>query len=1034
MTRLVSRAENWEQVYTAFSNINFAAFDYNSIKQSLLEYIKLYFPESFNDYIETSEFIAIIESFAYIAELIAYRLDMNANENFISTAQRRDSILRLAKLVSYKADRPLPARGLVKLQSVATTETVYDSSGLNLANRTIRWNDVTNTNWKDQFILIMNRVLERTFGSALPSERFQVEDVVFEQYGLNLVPLSTGVFTYNAITNGVSTPMELVPVTYSSNLGIIERRPANNSNFTLLYGSDGLGDASNTTGFFCYTKQGTLQKYVATFDGVTPNQTYDISQQNVNDTDVWINNVDPTTGATLDLQNVLPYKPTGFKSGEWQEVDLAHAQNVIFNTNPARNKYELETLAQSRVRVIFGDGEFADIPKGTFNIWARTSLDQDIVVSQSSVVNTSSTFTYLDSFGRTQTFTFTYSLINSLQNGSAAETLDHIRITAPAVYYTQDRMVNGQDYNVYPLQDSSILKLRSINRTFAGDSKYITWHDPSGTYENVKMFASDGIIYFYDTPVVTSTPTVSLEALRTTYLQPLISTVGIFNQLIAQGVAANTLRTVFNAAEIASIDAATGLNPPAAGPVDIVMWYDTSLGQWVASTASLGNTSIYTTLITAVQPNNLIQQYQVTALNRQTIFESDSTQFWNVNDGLQVVDYDTLRTNYDSIVVLQANPDNSRTKLLSQNWNFDVLSQQLGEQALPIINNLVVVSSDANGDSFPDNAGLTDIIDPTYAYTVTPSQPVTLPNYIIAADIVGVSGAGSVSLYAPNVYGVSNQLTVVAPVSFTIKDHVYFSLSVAPSPSVQAEWTKLPSTQATVDSWTINSNKYGPDQIPPVAPAVNQIRRNEGRDGLNFAWFHYASQYHLVDPAPTNIIDMYIITKGYYSDLRRWLTDSTVPQPTLPTPLQLRTDYAYILTNAMVSDSTIPHPGKIKLLFGPRALPQLRATIKIVRSDVKTLTDNQVKTTAVTTIRNFFDITQWNFGETFYWAQLQTAIQTSLASDINSVVLVPTYAQSQFGDLEEIVCAEDEVFYVDISVDDIEIVTSYTTTNLRMNG
>ena len=137
MSRIISRAESWETVYTAFQNINFTAFDFNTIKQSLLDYTKLTFPETFNDYIESSEFIAIIETFAYIAELLTYRVDINAHENFISTAQRRDSILRLAKLVSYAATRPLPARGLVKITSVSTSETVIDANGIDLSSQVV---------------------------------------------------------------------------------------------------------------------------------------------------------------------------------------------------------------------------------------------------------------------------------------------------------------------------------------------------------------------------------------------------------------------------------------------------------------------------------------------------------------------------------------------------------------------------------------------------------------------------------------------------------------------------------------------------------------------------------------------------------------------------------------------------------------------------------------------------------------------------------------------------------------------------------
>ena len=67
--------------------------------------------------------------FAYIGELFAYRLDLNAHENFITQAQRKESILRLAKLISYTPTRNLPARGLVKYTSITTTEQIFDSNG-----------------------------------------------------------------------------------------------------------------------------------------------------------------------------------------------------------------------------------------------------------------------------------------------------------------------------------------------------------------------------------------------------------------------------------------------------------------------------------------------------------------------------------------------------------------------------------------------------------------------------------------------------------------------------------------------------------------------------------------------------------------------------------------------------------------------------------------------------------------------------------------------------------------------------------------
>lgn len=1090
MSRLVSRAESWERAYDAFQNVNFAAFDYNTVKQSILDYVKLYFPETFNDFIESSEFIAIVEVFAYIAELIAYRLDINAHENFISTAQRRDSILRLARLVSYTAARPLPARGLVKITSVSTTESVLDANGNDLANRTIRWNDVSNTNWKDQFILVMNRVLDQEFGSVGPTDRFQIQDVLFELYAWNLTPITSGVFPYTALINGQTQPMELVPVSYEPKLGIVERRPQNNANFTLLYGQDGLGDSSDTTGFFCFTKQGSLQRFRTTFDGITPNQVYDVAVPNVNETDVWVNAVDPVTGATRDEPSLLPYRRETLegKSGEWVPVDLAHAQNVIFNTNPRRNKYEIETRDQSRVRLIFGDGEFADVPQGTFDIWVRTSLDEDIVVPQASVVNTSSSFTYVDTFGRTQTFTFTYSLTSSLQNASSAEDIERVRVTAPAVYYSQDRMVNGEDYNVFMLQDPSILKLRSINRTFAGDSKYIPWHDASGTYENVKLFGDDGLLYFEDRGETVSTPVVDTDTLISTYIEPLLSSTDIYLQVATIGVSIQDYQRVFSTAERERI--ALALTPPPT-PVQVRMYYkyrpitpgDPTAYQWFAVKSS-DNPSVVlasegwgvgafltTPLITINQSTIFETRYNVTRLARRLVFQSETTQFWNTNNASAVIDYDTLRSNDDNVIILQGNVNCNRNGVLKSNWTFNVLGQetvQVGVSAgLPDIHRLSVITQDVNNDGIPDNLQVDDIVNqnsvaniisPKYTTTVVFASDaqagdkvaVELPVFVYVdptgaepstPDVRFVYNDGTSDIDLPQSYTweptatigayVTNRVSFLfdvhtvtgitpgAPIPLTvyIKDHVYFTRV-----NNTSQWLPAPDDPASISS-------YGVDR----ANKAGLWKRHEGRSGLNFAWFHRSPRYYLIDPSPSNIIDTFVITKGYYTAVKRWLEDPLAPVPVAPTPLDLRTSYNYLLDNKMISDTVILHSGRMKLLFGPRAEAPLQATFKVIRSAERILTDNQIKTTIVATIRNFFNITQWEFGETFYFTELAAAIHAALPTEISSVVLVPTLPQNQFGDLFQALAREDEVFYPDISVGDIEIVSGYTPTNLRLN-
>lgn len=1062
MSRLVARAEAWEKVYEAYDNINFAAFDYDTIKQSLIDHIKLYFPESFQDFIESSELIAIIESFAYVAELIAYRLDVDAHENFISVAQRKSSILRLAKLVSYNADRPLPCRGLVKITTVSTTENLIDATGLDLSNKIIKWGDTNNTSWKDQFILVMNRVLEQNFGTVRPADRFQIDNVLFELYALAVSPLSTGVLKYSAAVNGKATPLELVPVEYNNVDGIIERRPYNDANFTILYGQDGMGDNSDTTGFFCFTKQGILQRFRKVFDGVTPNQVYDVPLDNVNDTDVWFTNVDASTGATIDLQPQLQYRRETLAgvSGEWVPVDLAHAQNVIFNNNPRRNKYEVETRDNNRVRLIFGDGEFADIPSGTFDVWVRSSVDLDIIVPQSAVSNVSSSLSYVDKFGRSQTFTFTFSLINSLQNGSASESLEHIRTTAPAVYYSQDRMVNGQDYNTFMLQDSSILKLRAVNRTFAGDSKYIPWHDPSTSYENVKIFSNDGVIYFQDiTDGVDTVAVGGLNELISVYVEPLLSSTDIFTQISSYGVVPANFRRTFNAAEKARLTA--GLTPPP-NPSSIGLFYQLVTNEWhvVQSTddpavklVQYGWPSAFvnTPLITIVQrPNE--NKYRVNRTARRLVFESPTTTFWNNNSASRVIDYNTLASDFDEIVILQANTNYNRSGVLQSDWRFNILGLETiltGDNVgLSDTSRISILPRDENNDGIPDHLdinesinhlGLADIIKPKILVDLTQNQllpgsevTITLPIFYVvgqldvsvenlngAQALIGVDWFEDSTLYGP----VSNKIKLVGSslsnslVRVTVNDYVYFS-------RVQDtdRWVVAPNTPDTVLSYQIDASA-----------GIGLWKREIGRSGLNFAWFHHSTRYHLIDPSPTNIVDAFIIQKGYFQSLKRWLTDPFAPRPVASTPLDMRLAYGYLLDNKMMSDTIVLHPGKIKLLFGPKATTPLQSKFVVVRSVDNSLTDNQIKTTIVTTIQNFFDPGSWEFGETFYFTELVAVIHAALPIEINTVVLVPISANNSFGSLFRVQASEDEILYPDISVSDIELVTDINAINLKLD-
>ena len=129
---------------------------------------------------------------------VSFRTDLNARENFIDTAQRRDSILKLARLVSYNPKRNIPSRGYLKFDSVSTTETVYDSNGTNLSGLVINWADAGNSNWLEQFTLVLNASLQSNQMIGKPAGSKTIAGITVDEYNINYLPSRLAVYPFKS--------------------------------------------------------------------------------------------------------------------------------------------------------------------------------------------------------------------------------------------------------------------------------------------------------------------------------------------------------------------------------------------------------------------------------------------------------------------------------------------------------------------------------------------------------------------------------------------------------------------------------------------------------------------------------------------------------------------------------------------------------------------------------------------------------------------------------------------------------------------
>jgi len=472
--------EDWKRLYQTYREADFQSYDFETLRKSFVDYLRLYYPETFNDYIESSEFIALLDVMAFMGQALAFRNDLNTRENFLDTAERRDSVVRLANLVSYTPKRNTEAQGYLKVVSASTTENITDFNGINLANITIDWNDATNPNWLEQFTSIMNAAFVDSQKFGRPGNRQDILGIETSEYTINLIPGYLPIIPYTSVVDGVNMPFEVVSATTVGKEYVYEPAPKPNGAFNVLYRNDAQGFGSANTGFFFLFKQGVLQNQDFNLSEAIPNRTVNINIEGCNQEDHWLYKLDDV----------------GSISGEWIYVENIFAGAVEQLAPDQRTLYSITSRANDQITLTFGDGVFSSVPVGTFRTYVRSSNGLQYIINPEEMQNISVPISYISRSGRLETLTLTCGITQPVTNAQSRENITEIKQRAPARYYTQNRMVNGEDYNNFPFTKyNSIIKSKAVDRASTGTSRYIDLTDPTGKYSSTNIFSSDGVIY-----------------------------------------------------------------------------------------------------------------------------------------------------------------------------------------------------------------------------------------------------------------------------------------------------------------------------------------------------------------------------------------------------------------------------------------------------------------------------------------------------------------------------------------------------------
>ena len=91
------------------TNINYLNKDFTSLKSSLMEYAKTYFPNTYKDFNETSPGMMLIEMSAYVGDVLSFYIDQQYKEMMLPLAEERRNITNMASMFGYKVKPTAPA-------------------------------------------------------------------------------------------------------------------------------------------------------------------------------------------------------------------------------------------------------------------------------------------------------------------------------------------------------------------------------------------------------------------------------------------------------------------------------------------------------------------------------------------------------------------------------------------------------------------------------------------------------------------------------------------------------------------------------------------------------------------------------------------------------------------------------------------------------------------------------------------------------------------------------------------------------------
>ena len=425
------------------TNINYLNKDFESFKNSLIEYAKTYFPNTYKDFNESSPGMMLIEMSSYVGDVLSFYIDQQYREMLLPLAQEKRNVINIAKMLGYKVKPTTAAYVNITIQQAIgvedeeTTERAPDYGSLVTIDKGFKITSAASSDIIFETLGIVDFKASGSFnGETSPPAQTDFDDdgLVTEWTFTRTVRAISGETKTKSFITGVPTKFLELIIDDTEVTEIISVADSNNNKWYEVdflahdnvpiekhYTEEGRGSDSQDDEDGNYqSTDGTATSIPFSLSFINTSKRFITKTNDDNTTSLVFGNGIIRTGTTLN-QNFIDSEQAGI-------TIPGYSENLLGAIDPLSGD-EYSTLGEAPAHT-------------TLTVKYRTGGGM-IYNVQSGDLNSADTVPYI---GTPTTATLTVTNNEPARGGSVQQSADEIRERAMGFFAAQNRCVTKEDY------------------------------------------------------------------------------------------------------------------------------------------------------------------------------------------------------------------------------------------------------------------------------------------------------------------------------------------------------------------------------------------------------------------------------------------------------------------------------------------------------------------------------------------------------------------------------------------------------------